>query len=47
MRSRQIVFAVVCLIAVFYVAYANKRGYVPFVANTAAASRAAPAHFHK
>jgi len=47
MKLRQILFGTFCLAAVGYVAYANMRGYVPFVANAANATRAAPAHFHK
>lgn len=47
MRFRQVLFGLFCLGALFYVAYANLRGYVPFVANAANATRAAPAQFHK
>jgi hypothetical protein len=47
MRFRQFIFGILCLTAVLYVAAANMRGYVPFVANAANATRAAPAHFHK
>jgi hypothetical protein len=44
---RQFLFGAFCLAAIVFVAYANMRGYVPFVANAANASRAPPAHFHK
>ena len=47
MFLRRFLYGVFCLAAVGYVAYANMRGYVPFVANAVNATRAAPAHFHK
>lgn len=47
MRIRQLIFGALCLVAIGYVAYANMRGYVPFVANAVNAAHAAPAHFHK
>lgn len=47
MRFRQFLFSVFCLAAVGYTAWANMRGYVPFVVNAANVARAAPAQFHK
>ena len=47
MRARQFIFGALCLAAIGYVAYANMRGYVPFVANAVNATHGAPAHFHK
>ena len=47
MLFRRLVFSMFCFAAIGYVAWANMRGYVPFVANAVNATRSAPAHFHK
>ena len=47
MFLRRLLFGTLCLAAIGYVAWGNMRGYVPFVANAANATRSAPTHFHK
>jgi len=49
MRPGTLIYAAVCVVALTYLVYANMRGYVPFTANAASASRGASTarHFHK
>jgi hypothetical protein len=48
MKLTTLFYAVVCALALSYLAYANMRGYVPFASNVAHAARGATAgHFHK
>ena len=48
MKPGPILYAFVCLLALAYLASANVRGYIPFVANAASAARGTTAsHFHK
>jgi hypothetical protein len=48
MKPGTILYAIACLFALSYLAFANVRGYVPFAANVTHAARGATAgHFHK
>lgn len=48
MKSGYRLYAVICALALSYMAYANTHGYVPFASSVARAARGATAgHFHK
>ena len=48
MRLGTIFYAFICLLGLAYLAAANVRGYIPFVANAASVARGTTAsHFHK
>ena len=48
MKAGAVLYALICLLALSYLTYANMRGYVPFASSVARTGRSASTfHFHK
>ena len=49
MKPGNRLYAVICLLALSYLTYANMRGYIPFASSVSRAARSAGTnyHFHK